>query len=129
MNIYAFKHHIISADRKKTTLCLVRMSDGTSRVLIAGDHTDMYTIDPNDLGSGWTTSDSGKGNSAFIDMFSPNPGRVLGLQFQGDQLKRFALDLPTSWALDTDQIVLYPDIVKRGGYAFTIFPRNLVKCD
>ena len=116
-------------DKKKTTICQVKMSDGTSRVLMSGDHPNVYTIDPDDLPGGWTTMNPGKGWSDFINIFSLGPDRVQGIHFQADKLVLFALDLLDSWAVDSNQTTVHPDFAERAGYAFAMIPKSAVNCD
>ena len=106
------------------------MSDETSRVLAAGDFSEMYWINPDDLGGGWAViTGSGKGFSAFLNLYSPSPGSVHGVHFHTGQLNRFVLNLPTSWDLNANQTVVYPETSTIDGYAFVMIPEHLAKCE
>ena len=105
------------------------MADRTSRVVMAGAPSNLYSIDPNNLAGGWNvTYDSGKGYSSLLTFFSPVTGGLHGLHYLQKQLNRFVLDLPTSWSLASGQTVVYPNIRSRGRPAVVLVPRSMVNC-
>ena len=103
-------------------------TDGTSRVVVMGDHPNIYSIDPTDTAPGWTTTDSKKGFSAYVSFFSLGVGRLQVQDIVAAERRRLVFD-EVSLEKYSSQVIWYPELDFKIGFAKTKIPSSYIKCD